>query len=206
VPKFESPKLAAPVKDRAVERREEQERLRQAEEQLLKSRAAAEDRKAAAKKKKEAAEAKVQKEADKDISQEVAALARRLNDEKIRQQNEERMAGLEAKRKQEEVKKRAQAAEKSLDSATPRATVSLGSLFNFGSNDSSETTQLPPAKLSSAPRGVPTISNWRQNNDGSITGKISGSRGFDDGDAVTTSSVPKGATSGMLVQTQSGSK
>jgi hypothetical protein len=206
VPRFEIPKPLAPFKDRAAERQEEQERLRQAEEQLQKSRAAAEARKAAAKKKKEAAEAKAKKETEKDISQEVAALARRLADEKRRHQEEERTAELEAKREQEEAKKRAQTAEKSLDSATPRATVSLGSLFNFGSNDSSETAQSPPARVSSAPRGVPTISNWRQSNDGSITGRISGSRGFDDGDAVTTSPVPNGATSEMVVETQSGSK
>lgn len=206
VPKFEIPKPAAPVKDKAAERREEQAKLVQAEEQLQKSRAAAEARTAAAKKKKENAEAKAQKETEKDISQEVAALSRRLADEKRRQQQEEKMAELEAKRKQEEVKKRVQTAEKSLESATPRKTVSLGSLFNFGNNDSPETPRPPPAKVSSAPRGVPTISKWRQNNDGSITGRISGSSGFDDGDAVTTSSVSKGATSGMVVQTQSGSK
>jgi regulator of protease activity HflC (stomatin/prohibitin superfamily) len=200
LPKFEMPKPAAPAKDRAAEKREEQEKLRQAEEQLQKSRVAAEARKAAAKKKKEAAEAKAEKESENNISQEVASLARRLSDEKT-------MAELEIKRKQDEVKKnRAQTAEKSLDSAAPRATVSLGSWFNFGSDYSTETTQSSSAKVSSAPRGVPTLSKWRQNKDGSITGRISGSRSFDDGDAVTTSSVPKGATNGMVVQTQSGSK
>ena len=61
-----------------------------------------------------------------------------------------------------------------------------------------------PAK---APPGVPTLKRWRQNSDKSITGIVSGSRGFDDGDRVTTSPIASGTVApGQLVRTGSGSR
>ena len=92
--------------------------------------------------------------------------------------------------------------------STPGFTIRLG----FG-NDSppapkSAPVQAPnaPARASAAPRGVPTISKWRQNRDGSISGFISGSTSFDDGDAVTTSPIRGEVSGGIVVQTTSGSK
>jgi hypothetical protein len=59
----------------------------------------------------------------------------------------------------------------------------------------------------SAPRGVPTISNWRKNRDGSITGKISGSSNFSQGETVTTSPIASGKIDGgEIVKTGSGSR
>ena len=57
-----------------------------------------------------------------------------------------------------------------------------------------------------APRGVPTISRWKQNRDGSISGFISGSPDFDDGEYVTTSPIKGEASDGAVVRTGSGSK
>jgi len=60
---------------------------------------------------------------------------------------------------------------------------------------------------SKAPRGVPSLVNWRQNRDGSITGFISGSPNFDEGERITTSEIASGTIGdGELVQTGSGSK
>jgi hypothetical protein len=91
------------------------------------------------------------------------------------------------------------------------ATISLGFL-NFGSDDKNEDTDSAKSGkgesqvVSQAPRGVPTITSWRQNRDGSISGKISGSSAFSDGEAVTTSPITSDAVDGGLVKTTSGSK
>ena len=107
-------------------------------------------------------------------------------------------------------------AKKAVENASPGVTISLGSLFGGflgGGNPAPAPAraQMPPSagakgpvKASTAPRGVPTISKWKQNVDGSISGFISGSTSFDDGDAITTSPI-KGDASGV-VQTTSGSK
>ena len=126
---------------------------------------------------------------------------RKARDEKLRQQQEaSKGASLRVKRRQ--------AAEKSLEQAKSRTTVSLGSLFGFGSDD--ETSQEPATdtkKVSvKVPKGVPVVTSWTQNTDGSITGKISGSSMFSDGEVVTTSPVPQGAKPSSVVTTSSGSR
>jgi len=69
---------------------------------------------------------------------------------------------------------------------------------------------LKVAKKSSAPQapnGVPTISGWRLNGDGSVSGKITGSPNFRNGETVTTSPISKGRIEkGSVVQTGSGSR
>lgn len=65
----------------------------------------------------------------------------------------------------------------------------------------------PASKPAVAPRGVPTFKSWRKNRDGSVTGIISGSPSFSDGDRVTTSPITKGDISkGQVVTTGSGSR
>ena len=62
-------------------------------------------------------------------------------------------------------------------------------------------------KKNSPPPGVPKMAKWRKNRDGSVTGFISGSRNFDEGEKITTSPIVKGdIANGSLVQTGSGSK
>lgn len=124
----------------------------------------------------------------------------------------------EAKRKEAEEKKeallRAKKAQESIETAKPRSTFSLTSLFgkrDEGPSDSSTVTTPPkpnvePQKTSWAPRGVPTISGWSQNRNGSITGRISGGSGFKDGERVTTSPIGGKAIGGAIVQTSSGSR
>jgi hypothetical protein len=53
---------------------------------------------------------------------------------------------------------------------------------------------------------VPSLVEWTQNEDGTLTGFVNNKDGFDDGAQITTSPVKKGASSGMLVETKGGSK
>lgn len=127
---------------------------------------------------------------------------------------------LEAKRKQEQAAKAKQAAKKAeaqsvVSQAKRGSTISL---FGFGqSADESSPTPAPakksptlqvqqPAK-SSAPKGVPTISGWKLNGDGSISGRINGSPNFKNGELITTSQIQRGRIeAGSVVQTGSGSR
>jgi hypothetical protein len=113
---------------------------------------------------------------------------------------------LTKQRKEFEAKKALAAVEK----GKPRATFSLFGLA-FGDTDEG----LPPAEkpkpsatpVKTAPRGVPTFTRFRKNRDGSITGIISGSPNFTDGDRVTTSAIAKGKIEKYeVVVTGSGSK
>lgn len=74
--------------------------------------------------------------------------------------------------------------------------------FGGGKSDSSDAEK----RQDNAPRGVPVISKWKQARDGSITGVISGSRAFNDGDPVTTSPLKGSAVGGTVVATKSGSR
>ena len=119
-------------------------------------------------------------------------------------QEERKAASQKAQRKQ--------VAEKSIGQAKSRTTISLGSLFGGNKAEENEVkVDVSRAKGQSkskvaTPRGVPTVSNWRQNPDGSISGRISGSPNFSDGDSITTSPVAQGATSDSVVTTSSGSR
>jgi len=67
-----------------------------------------------------------------------------------------------------------------------------------------KTTVVPVKKV---PFGVPTIKKWKKNGDGSITGLITGSRDFKEGEKVTTSPIASGkSSSGNVVKTSSGSR
>jgi hypothetical protein len=104
----------------------------------------------------------------------------------------------------------------------PKLAVATKSMFSFGGTK--KVTKPPPTTLKStaaarqqkkkavAPKkkkvvgGVPELSKWKQNKDGSITGLISNSPSFFTGTRITTSSIPKGAKSGSTVRTGSGSR
>lgn len=128
---------------------------------------------------------------------------------------EAKKAELEQKKastqKSEESRKRLDAittSKKALSIAKSGATISLGFL-KFGQSDdveiSSTETERPPVIASKAPSGVPTLSKWKRNRDGSITGFITGSKAFSEGESITTSPIV-GFSDGGLVQTSSGSK
>jgi hypothetical protein len=82
-----------------------------------------------------------------------------------------------------------------------------GSSFFPGSASSKVATQQQSKTI---PKGIPILSKWKKNSRGSevtVTGKISGSPLYKDGDEVTTSSIASGEIkSGNIVQTTSGSK
>merc|ERR1740136_610793 len=118
---------------------------------------------------------------------------------------EEKRAAAEEKRIEAEERKAAQSmvkkAEQSVSRAKPGSTISI---FGFGQPKSS--AKSAPKKLASAPRGVPVISDWRQERDGGISGSIFGSPSFDEGEFVSTSPITSDAIGGTLVTTESGSK
>jgi hypothetical protein len=89
-----------------------------------------------------------------------------------------------------------------VEQGKPRSTFSLAGIFGFGDDDSKT------EKYSSgAPQGVPSMGRWRENGDKSITGFISGSPTFAEGEQVTTSPIARGNISaGEVVVTKSGSK
>jgi membrane protein involved in colicin uptake len=157
-----------------------------------------------------AAQLKVEEEKRAAVAAAAAEQRRQVAAETRRKVEEKQAAAAEAaeaKRMQAEERaaisaaaSRARDAEKLVSRSVPGATINLGALFGFGGNDSSE------AVPTGGPASVPVISDWKQNADGSITGKISGKSGFRLGEAVTTSPVPKGAVGGRVVTTSSGSK
>lgn len=102
----------------------------------------------------------------------------------------------------EAARKKRETAQQQVVQAQPGATISLG-LFGFGGQKESEANA---ATSKSAPRGVPILNKWRQNRDGSITGFISGSNAFSEGESITTSPITGSAKDGAVVKTVSGSK
>jgi hypothetical protein len=117
----------------------------------------------------------------------------------------------------------AKAAVEAIEKAKPRSTFSLFGL-GFGGDDTNDlpsptpspakkatptksTTTPASVSAATAPRGVPTLSKWKKNFDGSITGFISGSSSFTDGEKVTTSPIKNGKVGkSEVVTTGSGSK
>ena len=53
---------------------------------------------------------------------------------------------------------------------------------------------------------MPSITNWKMNKDGSITGKIMKSRYYATGEIITTSKIANEAVDGSVVTTVSGSR
>jgi hypothetical protein len=53
---------------------------------------------------------------------------------------------------------------------------------------------------------VPSLVEWTQNEDGTIAGFVNNKDGFEDGTQITTSPVEMGASKGMVIQTEGGSK
>lgn len=82
----------------------------------------------------------------------------------------------------------------------PTGTISVSSGF-------SEFTSGSPKSNKKAPKGVPSLSGWKENRDGSVSGLISGSPNFNEGERITTSPIQSGRLEdGQVVQTGSGSK
>jgi len=76
---------------------------------------------------------------------------------------------------------------------------------NRSTNEKKEQV-LAAKRLKLAPEGVPTISMWFQNGDGTIEGSIQGSPSYPDGNMIKTSAIAGKVESGTVVETSSGSK
>jgi len=151
---------------------------------------------AAAMKKKEAAEERKMKAEERRQTQLDAAAAKKgLTNEKKAQAEKTRLEAQEKK-----------AAQVRLQKARPGATISLG-FFGFGEQKKEDDDGNDVQPSSGAPKGVPTMSKWRQNRDGSITGLISGSSAFSSGESITTSPITtKEPSMSTVVTTVSGSR
>jgi len=102
--------------------------------------------------------------------------------------------------------------------ASPKEEKKSPTLSIFGSNVNKPVADPIKAKVSPVkkkpvvsaeikpPRGIPVFSNWRKNRDGSITGLITGSKSFNEGEKVTTSPIKGDIKSKTVVETISGSK
>lgn len=191
----------AVLKQKAALRAAEEERKKQAAQNKLDderkkkeaAQAALEAKKREFEEKKAAAEAKRQALEDK------KAAATAANELKKKELEEKKAAALAASN-----------AQKTISKAKKGATISLG-FFNFGSKKVDESSSSPakdaPKVAAKAPRGVPTLSKWYQNKDGSVTGLIAGSSAFTNGESITTSPLStKDPQSESLVVTGSGSK
>jgi hypothetical protein len=202
------------------ERQAAQEKtLKAAQEKTLKERQAAAEAQQAAqaktlKERQSAAQKAAQEKAQKE-RQAAAGAGKAAQDKDLR----DKLQATERKKRQEadsldlkafkEQKQNERSAIAALAKAASRATVAL---FGLGKPDDDDEfiEATPPSKRSTkkAPRGVPTISRWRKNFDGSISGRVSGSRDFDNGEKITTSPIPMRGSiaSGEVVSTGSGSK
>ena len=217
---------AKKAQEQAERKRQLEDRRSATAEAATKSREELQARKAEAieQKKREADEAAARQ---KSAAEAKRAAAEELAQKRRQEQEAKKVAATKAaeQRKQEaemkrsaaaaavEAKKKTVAAEKVVKQAKPGATISL---FGFGGGNEAKTEPAKPAASKQqpkkvappkkAPRGVPSLVNWRQNRDGSITGFISGSPNFPEGERITTSSIAKGTVgSGEVVQTGSGS-
>lgn len=156
---------------------------------------------------KDAQEKKIKEEAERRQKQ------KEENARKKKQVAEQKKLAAEAreKQKQEEEEKRKQMIESKraqavVDAAKPRSTISLG-FFNFLGSNSDDSSSSTSTSTSKAPSGIPTLSKWKQNADGSVTGLISGSKAFRNNESVTTSPIKtKSLSPDSVVVTVSGSK
>jgi len=189
------------------------EKKKQAEEKRAAAQAAAEAKRQATEARKaaaaKAAEERARAAEERKLAAEAAAKAKQ---EKLEAQNAEKQAAAaalaEAKRKEAERKKKAAAAEQVTKQAKPGVTINL---FGLGGGDEVPSESARPTrslpKVSKAPRGVPTIVDWRKRRDGGISGRVIGSPDFDDGDRIETSPIVAGTVENEnLVQTGSGNR
>ena len=147
---------------------------------------------------------KAQQEAAAKRKEAAAAIAqekRRVAEAKRQQAIEASVAKRKAAEEKQKVAMLAKQSNQKSGDTKSSQTFSLGFL-NFGL----DTENVSAARPKSAPKGVPMLSKWRQNSDGSISGTISGSPAFREGEFITTSPVSGNAIDGATVKTSSGSR
>ena len=157
-------------------------------------RKAREEEQALARKKEEEKQKEI--EAARKQKEQQALARKQAEDAKQKRENQQKVAADEVTRQRVEAKKQAE----KIVSTSPRG-VTI-SLFGFGQKKDEMSSSSGPK---SAP-SVPTISKWRQESDGSISGFISGSNTYKNGEPITTSPIRGKAVGGRAVTTKSGSK
>jgi hypothetical protein len=95
----------------------------------------------------------------------------------------------------EQIRRNTESAMETLENSQSRMTFSLLDLF--GANSEPKERQIPPPpppspEIIGAPAGIPILSDWTVNGDGSITGYVFGSKKIGDGNLVTTSLIASG--------------
>lgn len=158
------------------------------------------EQKSEAERKRKAQQAEKERLAEERRSKQLAAVEQKRRD-------------LAAKKAAADKLKRQKSAVDSLSSAASGSTLSLFGLGGGGGKSDSASRPVakaaPPARSAKkmAPTGVPTLTKWRKNRDGSVTGVIRGAKNFRDGERVTTSPIAAGSISaGEVVRTGSGSR
>jgi membrane protein involved in colicin uptake len=127
--------------------------------------------------------------------------------EKKKKADEARLAAVENKKQLAEATRKAAADKKaSASKPAPAQRSPTFPLFNREPAAAKPPKAAKPAPKR-APPGVPSLVDWKRNFDGSISGYISGSKAFPEGEFITTSMIANGtAKAGQVVQTGSGSK
>lgn len=182
----------------AARRAQEKERLAAAEAK----RAAKEEQRAAAAEAKKAQERERQAAAEAKRAVKESSLAAKKATFGENQRTKKDATSVKDQKKQE------QATLAKLAKAASSATISL---LGFGKSDTDDSDDAPRASkatsVKKAPTGVPTLKRWRKNIDGSVSGQVTGSRNFNQGEKITTSRIAKGTiANGEVVTTGSGSR
>eukprot|EP00568_Trieres_chinensis_P010433 CAMPEP_0183301296 /NCGR_PEP_ID=MMETSP0160_2-20130417/7460_1 /TAXON_ID=2839 ORGANISM="Odontella Sinensis, Strain Grunow 1884" /NCGR_SAMPLE_ID=MMETSP0160_2 /ASSEMBLY_ACC=CAM_ASM_000250 /LENGTH=962 /DNA_ID=CAMNT_0025463889 /DNA_START=44 /DNA_END=2932 /DNA_ORIENTATION=+ len=170
----------------------------------------------------EAAEAKKRAAAEAAAAKKAEAEAKRLAAAQAKKGAAEAAAAAK-KQKEDEAARRqlAAAAEAAAKKAKPGVTISLNFFAPWAKKKEPEATvadaepkkkvpvpKRPTKRLARAPKGVPVLSEWVVNRNGSVTGYVEASNGmFEDGTQITTSPIKSGELEeGNVVETGSGSK
>lgn len=82
----------------------------------------------------------------------------------------------------------------------------LGLMQPFKQNAIADLKDNKQNAMADSKDNIPTLSNWKQDRAGCITGNVKNSKKFKDGSIITTSSVLKGAKAGSVVRTGAGSQ
>ena len=190
----------------AAEKREQQERQKQlAREEAAVRKAEAAERKEAQRlevserkmqQQQQAAEKREQQERQKQLAREEAAVRKA---EAAERKEAQRLETMEQRRRESEL---------SSLSKKKSSTISLNIFQRADPSDSPAPSPAPKTKTKSikAPRGVPVITGWSYGKDGAISGSISGSDNFDEGEFITTSRITTAAAPNTVVTTGSGSR
>jgi len=197
--------VARAVKQRAADAQAKKEAQIKAKEQAAMNKELAQAKAAREREAKAQREAQEKERRAKEAAKakEAAAFARAKQVEAAQKDKQKRAAEKEQAKQKLEEEKQERASLAKLASVASSTTISL---LGFGKADK-EDADFGRKMAAQAPSGVPTLTRWRKNTDGSLSGYITGARNFEDGERVTTSIISKGEfANGQVVTTRTGSR